>query len=107
MNTISKRLLIGLIALLFSACITTRVASLQTSGTEHLEIYIATKPMKKYTELAYIQADGGTFHTPKQLLNKLKKKAILEGADAIIDVKYDYQYWWPYASCVAIKYIDK
>jgi len=34
----------------------------------------------------------------------LKERANKEGADAIINIKFDYQFWWPNVSGIAIKY---
>lgn len=64
-------------------------------------------PEKEYVELSYIQTDGAIFHTPAQLLKGLKKKAQKINADAIINIKYDFQAWYPVVSGVAIRYVEK
>lgn len=87
-----------------TSCVTTRIANLQKATDKDIEIFITNYPTKEYFEIKYIQADGAIFHTPEILLKNLKEKAIEVGADAIIDIYYGYQFWWPYASCVAIKY---
>ena len=43
-------------------------------------------------------------HTPQQLLDGLKKKAAELQADAVINIKYDFQGWYPLVSGTAIKY---
>jgi hypothetical protein len=100
-----KRAFYSLVVLsvLLLSCTTTRVASLNNPN-EKLQIFISNLPDKPYTEIAYLQCDGGIFNTPQQLLNGLKKKAITLNADAIIKVKYDFQGILPVASAVAIKY---
>jgi uncharacterized protein YbjQ (UPF0145 family) len=37
-------------------------------------------------------------------MTKLTQRAKKEGADAVINVKYDYQWTWPIISGTAIKY---
>jgi len=64
----------------------------------------ASQPNKEYTEIMYIQANGGVFHGPEKILEKLKERDKKEGADAIINIKFDYQFWWPNVSGIAIKY---
>lgn len=87
-----------------SSCVTTQVANLQRKSDKEVEVYTTSKPAKEYIELKYIQANSGIFHGPEKLLQKLIERAKKEGADAIINVHYDYQFWWPYVSGTAIKY---
>jgi hypothetical protein len=98
--------LIALVAVLFASCTSTRIAALENKPGENLEIFMSKLPEKKYKEVAYLQCDGSIFHTPQHLLNGLKKKALSIKADALIQVKYDYQAWYPNASAVAIVYIE-
>ena len=96
------------IIVIMTACgATTRIASLIPPESEKLELFTTKLPDKEYTEIAYIQADGSILHTPQHLLNGLKKKAIALNADAIINIKYDFQAWYPLASGTAVKYKDK
>ncbi|NLA25236.1 MAG: hypothetical protein GX879_09755 [Bacteroidales bacterium] len=93
-------------SILFTSCVTTRTANLTKSEGEKLELFTTKLPSKAYTEICYIQADGGIFHTPQKLLNGLKKKAIEVKADAVINIKYDFQAWYPIVSGTAIKYTE-
>jgi hypothetical protein len=99
------KLLLGLfISLTITSCVTTQVANLQRTSDKEVVVFTTTKPDKEYVELKYIQADGAVFHSSEKLLKKLTERAKNEGADAIINVRYDYQFWWPYVSGTAIKY---
>ncbi len=89
---------------MFTSCVTTNVANLQRSSNDKMDVFVVKTPDREYTELKYIQANGSIFHTPEQLLNKLTQRAKKEGADAIMNVKYDFQNAWPIASATAIKY---
>jgi len=60
-------------------------------------------PQKDYNEICYIQTDSAIFHSPQRLLYGLKKKAIELEADAITDIKYDFQAEHPIASGIAMK----
>jgi len=87
-----------------TSCVTTHVASIQPVNEEDIAVFTTTKPAGEYTELKYIQAEGSIFHKPEKLLQKLRQRAKEEGADAIIDVRYGYQFWWPYVEGTAVKY---
>lgn len=93
--------------LLITSCTTTRIATLTTLEDEKIELFTTKLPQRDYVEICYIQTDGAIFHTPQKLLDGLKKKAIKLEADAIINIKYDYQAWYPNASGIAIKYIGQ
>ena len=104
----SKIVLIGLVIITsLTSCTTTRVATLSKSENETIELFTTKIPDRNYVELSYIQTDGGIFNTPQQLLNGLKKKAAELQADAVINIKYDFQAWYPIVSGTAIKYKDK
>lgn len=102
----SLLLLVLISVVIISSCLTTRVATLTKDENENLELFTTKLPDRKYVEINYIQTDGGIFHTPQQLLNGLKKKAIEIKADAVINIKYDFQAWYPVVSGTAIKYTD-
>jgi hypothetical protein len=107
-NFKSNLVLLGLILVVtMTSCTTTRVANLTKGENETVELFTTKLPDKKYVEISYIQTDGGVFHTPQQLLNGLKKKAVELKADAVINIKYDFQAWYPVVSGTAIKYTDK
>lgn len=93
-----------LVILLFTGCVTTQVANFQMETSSDIEIFYASHPNKEYAEIMYIQADGGVFHSSAKLLEKLKERGKEEGADAIVNVQFDYQFWWPNVSGIAIKY---
>jgi len=102
-----KIVLLGLIvAASLTSCTTTRVATLSKSKNETIELFTTKLPVRSYVEIGYIQTDGAIFHTPQKLLNGLKKKAIELKADAVINIKYDFQAWYPIVSGTAIKYKD-
>jgi hypothetical protein len=104
----STTVLFGLILVVtMTSCTTTRVATLTKGENETIELFTTKLPDKKYVEISYIQTDGGIYHTPQQLLNGLKKKANELKADAVINIKYDFQAWYPVVSGTAIKYTDK
>lgn len=95
---------IVLVMLIFTSCVTTQVANLQKEASTDIEIFYASMPNKEYTEIMYIQADGSIFHSSASLIKKLKERGKKEGADAIVIVKFDYQFWWPNVSGIAVKY---
>lgn len=96
-----------LLIIILASCTTTRVATLSKSESEAIELFTTKIPNKNYVEITYIQTDGSIFHSPQQLLNGLKKKAIELKADAVINIKYDFQAWYPVVSGTAIKYSDR
>ena len=107
-NNKLKNILFGLIIIAkISSCTTTRVATLTKVENETIELFTTKVPDRKYVEISYIQTDGAIFNTPQQLLNGLKKKAIELKADAVLNIKYDFQAWYPVVSGTAIKYNEK
>lgn len=103
-----KSTIFGLILIAaLSSCTTTRVATLTKSENETIELFTTKIPDRNYDEIGYIQTDGGIFHTPQKLLNGLKKQASELQADAVINIKYDFQAWYPIISGTAIKYKDR
>lgn len=106
-NVKSTLVLFGFIlAVTMTSCTTTRVATLTKGDNETIELFTTKLPDKKYVEICYIETSGGIFHTPQQLLKGLKKKAVEIKADAVINIKYDFQAWYPIVSGTAIKYKD-
>jgi uncharacterized protein YbjQ (UPF0145 family) len=98
---------IVLFVFILQSCISTQVANLQRHQPGEVEVYTTKKPTREYVEMQYIQADGNIFHTHEKLLKKLAERAKKEGADAIINVHYGYQFWWPYVAGTTIKYSVK
>jgi len=87
-----------------TGCVTVRVVDIPKPSSEGVDIYITDTPDKAYKEIKYIQVDGAIFHTPEKMMINLAERAKTEGADAVINVKFDYQAWYPVLSGVAIKY---
>lgn len=108
MKNLKSNLLILLIifAFIMTSCTTTRVANLTKEENETIELFTTKIPDRKYVEICYIETSGGVFHTPQQLLNGLKRKAEEIKADAVVNIKYDFQAWYPIVSGIAIRYID-
>ena len=108
-NKLKKATLVlgALISITLSSCVSTYVANLQRTSDKEVEVFTVLKPTKDYIELKYIQVDGTVFNLPGKLMTKLTERAKKEGADAVINVKYAYQWTWPIISGTAIKYKDK
>jgi hypothetical protein len=100
----SFHLIVGSLSLvlMLGSCTTTRVATWDRN--EGLPSYSTQLPDRPYEEIAIIQTVGGVFHTPQHLLNGLQKKAVKLEADALIQVRYDFQFTWPVATATAIRY---
>jgi len=99
-----KNLTITLFALImFTSCVTVQTAPLSTTSGEP-EIYMSKKPDRPYKEVAFIETSGSVFHSNKKLLKKLKEKAKKESSDGVVDVKFGYVFWWPYATGISIQY---
>lgn len=104
-NLKSKIIQLSVFSILsLTSCTTTRVATLTRLENEKLEVYTTELPSQNYAEISYIQVDGSIFHTPQKLLNGIKNTALELNADAVINIKYDFQGWHPIASGTAIKY---
>jgi len=99
-----KLLAIIMGAVFFTSCVSTFVANLQPRAEGEVEVYTTIIPSRDYIEIKYIQIDGSIFNRPEKLLTKLMQRAKKENADAIINVRYSYQWWWPVISGTAIKY---
>ena len=104
MKTIVKLISVFAITLFMCSCATVTVVSLQSTGEKNIEIYTTKLPSQTYSEIKFIQVSGSIFHGPDRLLKKLTERAKKEGADAVINVKYDYQFWWPNVSGTLVKY---
>ena len=94
----------AMLSLILTGCVTTQVANLRPINEEDVEVFTTTEPVEKYRELKYVRAEGSIFHNPEKLLQKLRQRAEAEGADAVINVQYGYQFWWPYVEGTAIKF---
>jgi hypothetical protein len=80
----------------------TQVAQLPSTEKQSIPAYTTQLPAEAYQEIAFLETSGGIFHTKQQLLNKLRQKAELAGADALIAVRFGYQFWWPNVQGTAI-----
>ncbi len=77
---------------------------MQPTSDSDIKVFTTKKPTKEYIELKYIQVRGSEFNRPEKLFTKLKQKTKEEGADAVINVEYDFQRTWPIVSGTSIKY---
>lgn len=93
-----------LLLALASSCVTAELALIDDPENQELEVYTTLLPQQPYKEVAYVKAVGMPFNNAKQLLKKLRKKAKQAGADALVNLKYDYTSTYPYASCTLIRY---
>jgi uncharacterized protein YbjQ (UPF0145 family) len=57
-----------------------------------------------HEEIKYVEAAGSIFHRNNKLLLRLAQRAKREGADAIINVQFQYIMLTPGATGIAIKY---
>ena len=106
MNFNNFILVFTLVVLSVSSCTTTRTAVLMYSQNEALELYTVKLPERNFEEICYIQTDGAIIHSPQILLNGLKKKAMELNADAVVNIKFDFQGIYPLVSGTAIKYTN-
>lgn len=104
LNTVLFYICLAPFIFCLSGCVTVSEANLQRTSPNDIPVYTIKLPEKEYLEVKYLQADGSIFHRPEKLLKKLLEKAKVEGADAVINVKYDYMMWLPFVSGTAIKY---
>jgi uncharacterized protein YbjQ (UPF0145 family) len=104
MKGLAKLSVLVAIVFLFTSCVTTQVTNTKKESANDVEMFFSKKPSGEYEEIMFIQADGSVFHSSKTLIKKLKQRAKQEGCDAVIDIRFDYQFWWPNVSGIAIKY---
>ena len=94
MKPIKKLGSIIIVLTIFSSCVTTQSANLQSAkGKKEIEIFISKLPEKSYEEITFIEASGSIFHSKNSLLKKLRQRAEKENADAIINVHFGYIPW--------------
>ncbi|RTQ47115.1 hypothetical protein EJV47_19655 [Hymenobacter gummosus] len=85
-----------------TGCISTRTAPLPADGAA--QVYFTRLPERPYRELAYVEATGNAFTTRPQLLRKLQQQQARLQGDALVQVRYDFVFWWPHAGAVVVKY---
>lgn len=89
-----------------ASCASVFVANLQRTAEKETSVFTTQLPSREYIEWKYIQVHGSVWNRPEHLLKRLAERAQQEGADAVINVKYDFQWTWPIVSGTAIKYVD-
>ncbi len=99
-----KLLSILLFCFVISGCASVSVANLQRTSDKEVQVFSTKLPEKEFTEIKYIQVDGSIFHRPERLIKKLAERAKMEGADAVISVKFGYAVYLPFVSGIAVKY---
>jgi hypothetical protein len=97
-----KTTLVILIALL-SSCASVQIATIDRTDKK-IELYVTKLPTREYIELGYIEVTGSIFHSRERLLKKMIKRADKVGANAIISLRYSYQFWYPCLEGVLVKY---
>lgn len=91
------------LSIILTGCVSTQVVSLKSSGVNDVAVYMAGTPIPEYTQYTYIEASGGIFQNKKQLLRKLRKRAAKEtNVDALVNVRFGYQFLWPYVDGIAV-----
>ncbi len=93
-----KKLVAGILVLL-AGCTTTPVNVVKTEvipiadshyypATDHVDVLFGELPESgSYQQLAYIQVTGGPDTRLTELVNRMKMKARMMGADAVVDLK--------------------
>lgn len=89
--------------ILFISCSSTRVAKVDYAG-ENIELYFTKKPNVEYKEVCFLETSGSLFTSRQQLLNALVKKAKAQNINALLNIQFQYQFIWPSASAIGIKY---
>lgn len=104
LNIIMKKYSIILISIiLFTSCASVQVAKIERTDKK-IELFVTKIPEKPYTEIGYVEVSGSIFHTKEALLKKLIKQAEKEGANGVISIKFNYQFWYPNMEGVLIKF---
>lgn len=99
-KSIQLILVIGLASLV--GCASARLTPLPDQAPA--SVFFSKIPERPYREVAYVEYTGSIFSNRAQLLRRLQERQAKAQGDALIQVRYDYQFWWPHASAVIIKY---
>ena len=84
-------------------CATARFTPLADPATTN--VYFSTMPDRPYREIGFVEYEGTIFSHREQLLKRLVERKAMVHGDAIIQVRFDYEFWWPRASGIIIKYL--
>ena len=68
-------------------------------------VFFTKMPERPYREVAHVEATGSIFTSRPQLLRKLQQQQAKAQGDALVQVRYDFVFWWPHASAVVVKYL--
>ena len=93
-----------LIVSFFTGCVSVRNTPLVQAPAEPVEIYVANRPQRPFSEMQYVEASASIFHSHRKLLKSIRRSAARSGADALVDVRFSYAGWIPVVSGVAVKY---
>lgn len=96
------QLLLALGALNLGGCASARLTPLTDQGTT--SVFFSKAPDRPYREVAHVESTGSIFSSRSALLRKLQQQQTKAQGDALVQVRYDYQFWWPHASAIVVKY---
>jgi hypothetical protein len=85
-----------------TGCVSARTAMLPADVAP--QVYFSRLPERPYREVAYVEATGSVFASRAQLLRKLQQQQARLQGDALVQVRYDFVFWWPHAGAVVVKY---
>ncbi|MDX1903764.1 MAG: hypothetical protein SFU27_06350 [Thermonemataceae bacterium] len=105
MNLQKKMVLAFFFPLLYlTNCTFVTKVKLQRSSSQEVEVFMKQMPPQSFVEIKYIRINAPIWKKANTLLQKLKENAKQEGADALINVTYDFQSRRTTISGLAIKY---
>lgn len=90
--------------IVLNSCSSVQYATSSNLKSPSVELYFNNLPVKQFDEIAYIEVSGSIFHSKQALVDKLAKKAKSLNGNAVIKIKYTYQFWWPNVEGVVIKF---
>ncbi|MFD2722148.1 hypothetical protein ACFST9_25755 [Hymenobacter monticola] len=85
-----------------SGCASSRLTPLAPDAAAG--IYFSQLPTRPYREVAHVEATGSVFTRRAQLLRQLQRRQAQVQGDALVQVRYDFVFWWPHASALVVKY---
>ena len=99
-KSIQFLLVAGLTSL--AGCASARLTPLSEQGPA--SVFFSKIPDRPYREVAHVETTGSVFTNRANLLRKLQQQQTKAQGDALVQVRYDYHFWWPHASAVVVKY---
>lgn len=93
---------LGLLLLPLAGCTAARVSPLTTSAAP--TAFFSTVPARTYQEVAFVEYTGSVFASRAQLLRRLQQRQAQLQGDALVQVRYDFVFWWPHASAIVVRY---